>query len=874
MSEHIYGKITKIFGKGQKADKWFAGLVRLSDGDVVKIAGTANTMVSVGTVIECDADLIDTDYGEQYRPVQGALIQRVLTTRNEIVTFLGSDLFPGIGPTTANTLYDKYGASTIYMLQNCMDTVVSECKLNTRQEESLRKGIRSNVDIAELLKAFPHMKASTASRILDAYEKVRPDVIIRHISKDPYLKLIVDLKVSIKEADTIGILDMGVPVFDKGRMEVLIYKAIMGFCSDRNATYVKISDPMEWAMFFYKYFLRSDLYQPFPQMWGRDVFNEDCLAKHIAAGDFTGGGSSGLLEVSDLRPDSNGQMEVALYARKMARAEQILSNYLAQAWLQDPAFYKERFAKCCARLKIMRKMAVSNGGPQLTPEQEAAVRNVFQYGLSFISGGPGRGKTFVLKSVIEIWERVCWSNHEGAEVLMLAPTGKAVARMKAQTNRNYAETVARFLVMNKDISKQNLIGPDGKGLLIRPTTLIIVDEVSMLNFMDAAKLLERIRGCTIVFVGDKNQLPPIEPGPFLQEAIRSQKINIETLVTNHRQKSPELNDNADKILAGSGLKSMQFTDAFQFLPCDERSVDGEKLSMAEKFILDRYQYYLAQGSTYSDIMVITPFASEKYPLSSRNLNRLMQDQINPIKQTSLIKTAVDDFGKYMDGYGLLAGATDMDGLAIRIGDRVMNTKNNLDLGWQTFQDDVAGLGFEAKETTPDDGSNIGIFNGDMGTVIRAYPSQGAFHICIQLDDPRSEQERTNDPRPARFVYVVTEMDGNRLPRLKDWCLGYALSVHKAQGSEADHVIVALSESGYRATEYMEMNGGMPFLTKNMLYTAVTRARETVLVVGSKDAFEACMAKPYRFTNVRLAESIDEDIVRWKDLLAAEGYDVK
>ena len=121
MSEHIIGRLTHIFGKGQTASRWFAGVIRFSDGHDAKIAGTASTTVAVGMTVECEAEYIKTDYGWQYVPVKGSLISRVFTSRFEVIRFLSSDLFPGIGAQTATKLYDTYGVNIMEILNNNLE---------------------------------------------------------------------------------------------------------------------------------------------------------------------------------------------------------------------------------------------------------------------------------------------------------------------------------------------------------------------------------------------------------------------------------------------------------------------------------------------------------------------------------------------------------------------------------------------------------------------------------------------------------------------------------------------------------------------------------------------------------------------------------
>ena len=422
------------------------------------------------------------------------------------------------------------------------------------------------------------------------------------------------------------------------------------------------------------------------------------------------------------------------------------------------------------------------------------------------------------------------------------------------------ETVARFLVVNAKVSGGHVQNVHGDIYDTHPSTLVVVDEASMLNFVTAYDLLKMVAGCTVVFVGDKDQLPPIEPGAFLTECLASQRRELTMLTKNFRTDSLTLNENSDKVVRGESIKSMTFDDSFMIMGYDENSANEGELSPAEQFILTDYKQHLATGD-FSDILLVSPFATSKYRLSAGNLNKMLQNALNPLNEHNVYHYGHDDYGQFYDLKGKYSGILDSDGLQIRVGDRVMNTKNNMELSWQSFRND--NVWSEKDLIEFDDQRNIGIFNGDVGTVIRVYEpvERRAFSVLIELDDGRNETERQRDTQPKRYVCVEADVDNNGAYHMKDWCLGYALSVHKAQGSEASHVIVALSEAGYRATVAgTKYHDSMPFLTRNMLYTALTRAKDSVVVVGSVEAFNACLKTPYEYTNVRLAQAIDEFVV--------------
>lgn len=861
---HIIGKIRWLAKNCPKPNKWFAGELLLSNGATCYVSGTAVCPVSIGMTVEFDCDAAGEYYKgqKQYTPLKGQYITRVFVTKREVVDFLSSNMFPGVGKTTAERIYDTYGSDTMSELYNNLSTVASVCGLKQNQIDSINDGLRANIGGMELLKAFPNMSLKTAQRILDQNKKAIPSVIIAEILNDPYTVMCSSYHMSLFEADRVAVNDIGVALTDQMRIESIFYDALSNYMRDKHATYVLFSGIREYERFYHRYVIGGKSAKlPFPDEWdGVPLTRWNCMYDHILH--WSDNDMLKLLCISAPRKNSAGSFEVALYRKDMYEAENIIAGFVAHACDGDDIILAQRKAKFAAELKRRRMYGELTG---YTDEQIDAVKSVFEHSLSFLSGGPGRGKTHTVRLVLSMWMSIV-----GDSVLMLAPTGKAVTRVKSQTGWANVETVMRFVTMNRqgvvkkgakdlfDVSSGSfIIDTQFSAMPIDRNTLIVVDEASMLDFCAVRQLIDNIKGCTVLFVGDKDQLPPIEPGPFFAEALNSGRVHLTVLHKNFRTKVPEINDNADRIL--NGRTDLKYTPDFMAFVTKEHPVDGHELSSSEEYILNFYRQRCREGADHSDIMVLTPFASERYRLSSSNLNRLLQTEIlGPCDDSLNFHTGHDDYGTYYEDKGFNTGILDSDGVQIRIGDRIMNVKNDIDLRWHIFTND--DFGFKDRCCDPDDGSNAGIFNGDTGTVIRKYSATAAHDVmlCIALDDNRSADERSMDPRPTRFVWAVADTDSKGVVHISNWSLCYAMSIHKAQGSEADHVIIAISEDGYRGQLWrQQVDDGLPFLTRNLLYTAVTRAKQTVTLLGSKEALFACVQSPYVYTNVRLMQAISE-----------------
>lgn len=856
MAEHIVGKITRLFCP-PKPDNWFAGLIRTQEGDTIKLSGIANVPVRLNMTVECDADFQYTDYGEQYSPVKGSMITRVLTGRSNIVEFLSSSLFPGIGKITAEKIYASFGDDSILKLQENPDDVAAQCGLRPSQIKTLTIGVNATVGTAALVKAYPHMRVKTADKILEENEGLTVNTIQLDVSSYGAYTTFCSLGVGTYETDEIAIEDCNADEFGNRRLDMIMRSAIRKFCDDRRATYINMSDAFEWQRFYSYYFMRVKLYRSLWQAIDESgiSFDANTLMSWVQA---NANDDLHHFEINVIETD-NGKI-VALYDRAMKSAEDTIVDEIGSNSGGLPeTHYKwieSAFNEVLAHIPNVKSM--------YTQEQIKAVCNAVKYGVTFITGGPGTGKTKTLALLINVWQRMYGDN-----ILMLAPTGRAVNRMKAQTGYEKGETVARFVAMNehRKHSTGMMYSVGGDKIARKDSVLVIVDESSMLDYITVSKLLDFGHGCTFVFVGDEDQLSPIEPGMFFAECLKCKAAHVTRLTQNFRAESPEIIENANIMMRNEkplGFADFKLTPNFQILPCLERPIKDEPLSQSEQFILNAYRSYMAQGADFNDIMIITPFAGKKYRLSAANLNEVLQNEVNPevsVAQASNIYR-YDDFGRYLDVRGLSTGLFDNLGVQIRIGDRIMNTKNNMTMEYKSYKNDNAGVC--ADEIENPDADNFGVLNGDMGTVVRMYPPSGDrsdFAVLIELDDTRSDAEKALVYQPKKYVFVHAKLEGKKKKsnKFETWRLGYATSIHKAQGCEAKHVIIALSGEGYCATRYMIQNGIMPFLTKNMLYTAVTRAKETVSIIGSKDAFIASVNTPFVYTNANLTTGLANEI---------------
>lgn len=372
----------------------------------------------------------------------------------------------------------------------------------------------------------------------------------------------------------------------------------------------------------------------------------------------------------------------------------------------------------------------------LEPEQREAISQALQQKVLVITGGPGTGKTTLLLALLKILQR--------AEVsfALAAPTGRAAKRM-TELSGEEAKTIHRLLEFNPheggfQRGEDNPLEVD----------VIVIDEASMLDLPLMDHLLQAIApGSHLILIGDVDQLPSVGPGSVLRDLIDSKAVPVVVLRRIFRQAGESLIvQNAHRILYGEPLmlEPERGKRDFVFVP---REREEEALEVIQELVKERIPRRLGVASS-RDVQLLTPM--HRGLLGTVNLNRELQRLLNP------------------DGKSIERG-----GMHFRVGDRVMQLRNNYDKG---------------------------IFNGDLGKIVTLDTEEG--ELAVDFDGK------------------VVSYD---LEDLDEISLAYATSIHKSQGSEYPAVVIALHTSHF------------PMLHRSILYTAVTRGKELVVLVGSKRA---------------------------------------
>lgn len=403
-------------------------------------------------------------------------------------------------------------------------------------------------------------------------------------------------------------------------------------------------------------------------------------------------------------------------------------------------------------------------GIKYAETQKTAIQAAMEKGVLILTGGPGTGKTTTLNAIIQILKQ------KGETVLLAAPTGRAAKRMSELTGEE-AKTLHRLLQVEWDENDNPVFSRNERNPL--ECECLVIDELSMVDSYVFESVLRALPlSCRVIFVGDSDQLPSVGAGNVLKDLIDSGLFATVQLKEIFRQSLESLIvTNAHRIVAGKMPELRVRNNDFFFMPYEDKEAAAHLIrSLCAERLPKSFHY-----SPVSDIQVLCP--GRKGELGTYELNRTLREVINP-KESG--KTEVKIGGEHF-----------------RLGDKVMQIRNNYQLPW-TREDGTEGEG---------------IFNGDMGIIVEI--DKPAAILRVLVDDKFVTYD---------FEHAASELE-----------LAYAITVHKSQGNEFPAVIIPVLDTVNNLTY------------RNLLYTAVTRAKELVILVGKYETIQK-MIENNRRTN--------------------------
>ena len=623
-----------------------------------------------------------------------------------LVEFLSSDLFPGIGEKIAESIVDILGLDALNKILEDRAVLNLVPKLTSKKMETIYNNLLKYNESSAIIIYLTELGFSMkdAMNIYNFYKKITKDIIESNI----YSILDNIEEISFIKVDEIALKE-GINLDDKNRVKATIIYIMKNLIYSNGDTYLEYGDIIKNV----ELYLKTEL---------NTTYFDDCLFE---------------LEKDNKVIKYNDHY----YLTSIWKSEDYVANKIVKLSLLEPKNYPKLETKLSNLEKELNII--------YNDKQKEAIKKALTNSISIITGGPGTGKTTIIKAIVELYTELNKLSYENAmkEIALLAPTGRASKRMTESTNLQ-ASTIHRFLKWNKETNKFAVdeFNPD-------KSKFIIIDEMSML---DISLLDSLFKGLTnniqIVFVGDYNQLPSVGPGQVLKDLIESEVIDTIHLDLLYRQdENSYINTLAIEIKNNDLAESFMETKSdYTFLDCSS-SMIKESLKKICKQIIDK-------GYDYKKLQLMAPMYHGENGID--NLNKELQNIFNPASN---------------DKDELIVGD-----VVFRENDKILQLVN-----------------------MPEEN----VFNGDIGIIKR----------IVYSNISKSKKNEIHVDFDGNIV-KYTPKDFNKFKH------GYIISIHKSQGSEFEIVVLPVCNN-YRRMLY-----------RKLIYTAVTRAKRKLIIIGEPQAF--------------------------------------
>ena len=644
--------------------------------------------------------------------------RRLPEDAEELISYLGSGICKGLGPATARRLVERFGAETAEVISSQPEKLSLIKGITARRAMEISESFRRHMGLRRLMAFLAQygLPPVLAIRLRQIYG----DGALDAIRRDPYLLSADAGGLPFSAADEIA-MSMGFSARSPERL--------------RSALLFELSHNEGNGHVFLP---RPKLLAATAQLLGDEDGVEEALDT--------------LIDEGKVFSETVANVE-ACYLLRLHEAEDYACRKLLNL-LSATADVSSRAGRTVDEIE-------QSQGITYAPLQRKAVELAAEHGVLILTGGPGTGKTTTVRGIVSLFERM------GLVIVLAAPTGRAAQRLGELTGRE-AQTIHRLLGMSWNEATHEVTFTKGEKEPLEADA-VIVDEMSMVDLPLFAALLRALRpGTRLVMVGDADQLPSVGPGNVFSDLIRSGRVETVFLREVFRQaERSAIIRNAHAVNAGEPPRLQNDQGDFYFL-CRR---DAQR---AVSTVVELCQSRLPEkmGIPVGDIQVLTP--TRKGPAGTENLNRLLQEALNPPKP-----------GQPEVRWG---------DRVYRPGDRVMQTRNDYDILWEK-EDGTVGSG---------------VFNGDVGHVQAIDPAGEWLAILYE------------DRKALYSLEMLSEID-----------LAYAQTVHKAQGSEYPCVVLCA------------MPSAPGLMVRGVLYTALTRARELLILVGDDAAVREMAANDRR-----------------------------
>ena len=658
------------------------------------------------------------DYGEQFKI---ETFEKLMPqTLEALEKYLANGNVKGVGPATATKIIKKFGEETIQVLKFEPDKLAQIKGISHDKALEISESFIENWEVWQIV-GFLERFGIGAENAKKVYDMLGVNAI-SEIEADPYILIEISRGVDFKQIDKMAI-ELGIQRENQKRIKSGIKYALIKITYNGHCCTLKsnLIEYVEQLLNINKVIIEKTIINIRP--------NKDIVIE-----------------------DRDGEEWVYLYS--FYNAEKQIAERIIK-------LQKAKIVKKVSNIEKELKMVEEKTDMLLSEKQKEAIRAINDNNVTIITGGPGTGKTTIIKSIIEIYKKKKY------KIVLCAPTGRAAKRM-TETTGEEASTLHRLLEIGK-VDEESLFKKESeyKGTPI-DADIIIVDEVSMVDMFIMSYLLDCIYlGTKLILVGDSDQLPSVGPGSVLQDMISSERITTVHLDKIFRQAArSKIIVNAHRVNSGKKfiekddpeLEPDSNQDFFFIKENNQEKVLEQVLSLCNGRLKKFGDYDFFQS-----IQVLSP--TKKGMLGTKEMNKSLQQELNPHREGEPEKASM--------------------GAIFRIGDRVMQIKNNYDMYWEKQDADSLEVG-------------NGVFNGETGTITNI--SEKEKNITVKFDDEK-----------------VCWYEFNELEQIEH---SYCITIHKAQGSEFDVVIMVVPQAAPM------------LLTRNLLYTGLTRAKKLLIVIGN------------------------------------------
>ncbi|MDR1138523.1 MAG: ATP-dependent RecD-like DNA helicase [Clostridiales bacterium] len=708
--DKIEGVVDSIIYKDEATSYKIA---RINTGkDTIVCKGEFPNICDVGHSVVCEGELVkDLKYGPQLKATQINIVTP--RTTQSIIKYLSAGRIKGIGPATAKSIVDKFGKDTLEVMENRPGLLTNIRGINHQKIVEISKSI---VQIRAMERSITYLLdkgigPKTADKIYEVYK----DNTIEIVSSNPY-RLIEDINgIGFGTADNIA-REIGIVHDSSLRIRAGLVHVLRQSTDKDGNTYLPYDMTIESTLQLMSLQDASKI---------NDIVQELVLDYKIK-----------VLEINDTKV----VMNVLCYQAEKHIATKLLELYTS-ASISNYSYNDE-----IAEFERVHNI-------QLHAAQVNAIKQSVNSGVCIITGGPGTGKTTIIKNILDIFAK------HRLRIIMLAPTGRAAKRI-LETTGYEASTIHRALMKDGQMRTEPLA-----------CDVVIVDEMSMVDIFLFRNLLKAVaNGTKLILVGDKDQLPSVGAGNVLRDLLQARVLPVAELSFIYRQGDNSLiAKNAHSINNGVMPQLDSKMSDFFFVDIGNDHTQDIK-SIVVDLVVNRLPKFAEVQSTR--IQVLSAIKNGNAGVIA--LNKQLQASINP---PSVDKHQIE-----------------LEYTTLREGDKVMNVVNNYQLKWKKRDNSETGEG---------------VFNGDMGQILSILDNG---EVVVLFDDDR-----------------VVSYNREILMQLM---LAYAITIHKSQGSEFDVVVMPV------------VQGPSMMMTRNLLYTAITRGKKLVVLVGTRYAVEKMVVNNY------------------------------